>query len=78
MRRELLLLEEMIDAAQQAHLLAADQTAESLASDVSGVRPCSGTSPSSARPVPADVPLSVQRDRGVLVEQVRVVDGRAR
>jgi uncharacterized protein with HEPN domain len=33
MRRELLLLEEMIDAAEQAHLLAADQTAESLASD---------------------------------------------
>lgn len=32
MRRELLLLEEMIDAAEQAHLLAADQTAESLAS----------------------------------------------
>ena len=33
MRRELLLLEEMIDAAEQAHLLAVDQTAESLASD---------------------------------------------
>jgi hypothetical protein len=32
MRRELLLLEEMIDAAEQAHLLAAGQTAESLAS----------------------------------------------
>jgi uncharacterized protein with HEPN domain len=33
MRRELLLLEEMIDAAEQAHLLGADHTAESLASD---------------------------------------------
>ncbi len=33
MRRELLLLEEMIDAAEQAHLLAAGQTRESLASD---------------------------------------------
>lgn len=33
MRRELLLLEEMIDAAEQAHLLAGDQTPESLAAD---------------------------------------------
>ena len=33
MRRELLLLEEMIDAAEQAHLLAVDQTPESLAAD---------------------------------------------
>ncbi|MFP5345955.1 MAG: DUF86 domain-containing protein [Actinomycetes bacterium] len=33
MRRELVLLEEMIDAAEQAHLLAADQAPESLASD---------------------------------------------
>ena len=33
MRRELLLLEQMIDAAEEAHLLAVDQTAESLASD---------------------------------------------
>jgi len=33
MRRELLLLEEMIDAAEQAHLLAVDQTPESLAGD---------------------------------------------
>ena len=33
MRRELLLLEEMIDAAEQAHLLAAGQTRDSLASD---------------------------------------------
>ena len=33
MRRELLLLEEMIDAAEQAHLLAMDQTPESLAAD---------------------------------------------
>jgi uncharacterized protein with HEPN domain len=33
MRRELLLLEEMIDAAEQAHLLATGQTAQSLASN---------------------------------------------
>lgn len=33
MRRELLLLEEMLDAAEQAHLLAAGQTAQTLASD---------------------------------------------
>jgi uncharacterized protein with HEPN domain len=33
MRRELLLLEEMIDAAEQAHLLSVDQTPESLAAD---------------------------------------------
>jgi uncharacterized protein with HEPN domain len=33
MRRELLLLEEMIDAGEQAHLLAVDQTPESLAAD---------------------------------------------
>jgi len=33
MRRELLLLEEMIDAAEQAHILAVVQTAQSLASD---------------------------------------------
>jgi uncharacterized protein with HEPN domain len=33
MRRELLLVEEMIDAAEQAHLLAVDQTPESLAAD---------------------------------------------
>jgi hypothetical protein len=33
MRRELLLLEEMLDAAEQAHHLAAKQTPESLASD---------------------------------------------
>ena len=33
MRRELLLLEEMIDAAEQAHLLAVGQTPESLAAD---------------------------------------------
>ena len=33
MRRELLLLEGMIDAAEQAHLLAVGQTAESLGSD---------------------------------------------
>jgi len=33
MRRELLLLEEMIDAAEQAHLLAVDQTPGSLAVD---------------------------------------------
>jgi uncharacterized protein with HEPN domain len=33
MRRELLLLEEMIDAAEQAHLLAVGQTIESLGSD---------------------------------------------
>jgi uncharacterized protein with HEPN domain len=33
MRRELLPLEEMIDAAQQAHLLTVGQTPESLASD---------------------------------------------
>src|SRR3954447_271250 len=46
MRRELLLLEEMIEAAEQAHLLAADQTAESLADPghaapaAPGLRPC--------------------------------------
>lgn len=33
MRRELLLLEEMIDAAEQARLLASGQTAESLTAD---------------------------------------------
>ena len=33
MRRELLLLEEMIDAAEQAHLLAVGQTPESLGAD---------------------------------------------
>ncbi len=33
MRRELLLLEEMIDAAEQAHLLAAGQTAQTLSAD---------------------------------------------
>jgi hypothetical protein len=33
MRPELLLLEEMVDAAEQAHLLAVDQTPESLAAD---------------------------------------------
>ena len=33
MRRELLLLEEMIDAAEQAHHLAIGQTPESLAAD---------------------------------------------
>ena len=33
MRRELLLLEEMIDAAEQAHLLAVGQTPQSMASD---------------------------------------------
>lgn len=33
MRRELLLLEEMIDAAEQAHLLAVGQTAQTLAAD---------------------------------------------
>jgi uncharacterized protein with HEPN domain len=33
MRRELLLVEEMIDAAEQAHHLAIGQTAESLAAD---------------------------------------------
>jgi hypothetical protein len=33
MRRELLLLEEMIDAAEQAHLLAVGQTRDSLTSD---------------------------------------------
>jgi hypothetical protein len=45
MRRELLLLEEMIDAAEQAHLVGADQSAESLASDRQRRDACSGTSP---------------------------------
>jgi len=33
MRRELLLLDEMIDSAEQAHRLAAEQTAQTLAAD---------------------------------------------
>ena len=50
MRRELLLLEEMIDAAEQAHLLALDQTPELLAQMANIATPCCGTSRSSARP----------------------------
>jgi Protein of unknown function DUF86 len=52
MRRELLLLEEMIDAAEQAHLLATRQTAHALTADRQRGTPCSGTSPFSVRPPP--------------------------
>jgi hypothetical protein len=65
MRRDILLLTEMIDAAEQAQQLASGVTAEQLGADRSAATPCSGTSPCSAKP--PRISLMRSRDRSPIL-----------